>query len=61
VGVDVQRMMVHGQQAEQVIVVLGDCFAGPVPVHRADLELLEVPTELHLDPFPWLAAEFTGW
>ena len=40
-------MVVHGQQAEQVVVVLGDRLAGPVLVDRADLELLVIATELH--------------
>jgi len=48
VGVHVQRVVVHGQQAEQVVVVLGDRLARPVPVHRADLELLEITPELHV-------------
>ena len=38
-GVHVQRVMIHRQQAEQVVVVFGDGLAGPVPVNRADLEL----------------------
>ena len=56
VDVQVQRVVVHREQAEQVVVVLGDRLAGPVLVDRADLELLVVPTELH-DPSPstsWL-------
>ena len=40
-------MVVHGQQAEQVIVVLGDGLARPVLVRRSDLELLIAATELH--------------
>ena len=48
VRVQVQRVVVHGEQAEQVVVVLGDRLARPVLVDRADLELLEVPTELHV-------------
>ena len=47
VRVEVQRVVVHGQQAEQVVVVLRDGLARPVPVNRADLELLEVPSKLH--------------
>ena len=47
VDVHVQRVMVHREQAEQVVVVLGDRLAGPVLVHGADLELLVVPAELH--------------
>ncbi len=47
VRVQVQRMVVHGQQAEQVVVVLGDRLARPVLVDRADLELLVVTAELH--------------
>src|SRR2546429_607432 len=43
-------MVVHGQQAEQVIVVLGDGLARPVFVDRADLEFLVVPTEPHAAP-----------
>src|SRR3954453_21924866 len=37
----------HGEQAEQVVVVLGRPLAGPVPVRRADLELLVAAAELH--------------
>ena len=40
-------MVVHREQAEQVVVVLGDRLARPVLVDRADLELLVVATELH--------------
>ena len=43
--VRVQRMVVHRDHAEQVIVVLGDRLAGPVPVDVADGEVLEVATE----------------
>ena len=42
-------MVVHGQQAEQVVVVLGDRLAWPVLVDRAGLELLIGPSELHRD------------
>jgi hypothetical protein len=57
VGVQVQRVVVHGQQAEQVVVVLGDRLAGPVLVRGADLELLVVAAELHaLRPLCVLAA-----
>src|SRR3712207_6098159 len=41
--VDVQRVVVHGDQAEEVVVVLGDRLGRPVLVDGADLELLEVP------------------
>src|SRR4051812_25847421 len=47
VRVDVQRVVVHRQQAEEVIVGLGDGLARPVPIDRADLELLVVTAELH--------------
>src|SRR4051794_24504572 len=47
VRVDVQRVVVHRQQAEEVVVVLGYGLARPVPVDRADLELLVVTAELH--------------
>jgi hypothetical protein len=40
--VDVQRMVVHRQQAEEVIVALGDGLRRPVLVDGPDLELLEV-------------------
>jgi hypothetical protein len=46
VRVQVQRVVVHGQQTEQVIVVLGDGLARPVLVEGTDLELLVVPAEL---------------
>ena len=44
-GVGVQRVVVHRDHAEQVVVVLGDRLARPVPVHVADDEVLEVPAE----------------
>ena len=40
--VDVQRVVVHRDQAEQVVVRLGDGLGRPVLVDGADLELLEV-------------------
>src|SRR4051812_2697276 len=40
--VDVQRVVVHRQQAEEVVVALGDGLGRPVLVDRALLELLEV-------------------
>src|SRR3954465_2331812 len=40
-------MVVHRQQAEEVVVVLGHRLARPVLVRRTDLELLVVPAELH--------------
>ena len=43
--VGVQRVVVHRDHAEEVVVVLGDRLAGPVPVDVADLEVLEVPPE----------------
>ena len=44
-GVGVQRVVVHRDHAEQMIVVLGDRLAGPVLVDVADLEILEVAAE----------------
>jgi hypothetical protein len=38
----VQRVVVHREQAEHVVVRLGDGLRGPVLVDRPDLELLEV-------------------
>ena len=43
--VGVQRMVVHRDHAEQVVIGLGDGLAGPVLVDVADLEVLEVATE----------------
>ena len=40
--VEVQRVVVHRDQAEQVVVGLGHGLGGPVLVDGADLELLEV-------------------
>jgi hypothetical protein len=40
--VEVERMVVHGDQAEEVVVGLGDRLARPVAVDVADFELLEV-------------------
>src|SRR5581483_1924648 len=44
-GVGVEGVVVHGDHAEEVVVVLGDRLARPVPVDVADLEVLEVPAE----------------
>jgi hypothetical protein len=38
-------MMVHGDHAEQMVVVFGDGLPRPVPVHVTDDEVLEVATE----------------
>src|SRR5260221_4734429 len=48
-GVEVERVMVHRDQAEEVVVVLGDRLPRPVPVGRADLELLQVAAERTVD------------
>ena len=40
--VDVERVVVHRDQAEQVVVGLGNRLGGPVLVDGTDLELLEV-------------------
>ena len=48
VRVQVERVVVHGEQAEQVVVVLGDRLARPVLVDRADLELFVRAPEFHL-------------
>ena len=48
VGVDVQRVVVHGDHAEQVVVGLGDRLARPVLVDVADLEVLQVAAEAGL-------------
>jgi hypothetical protein len=42
-------MVVHRQQAEEVVVVLGDRLARPMLVDGAYLELLVVTAELHGD------------
>jgi hypothetical protein len=41
-------MVVHRDQAEQVVVVLGHRLSGPVFVHCPDLELFVIPAELHV-------------
>ena len=43
--VEVRRMVVHRDQAEEVVVVLGDRLARPVLVDVARLEVLVVPAE----------------
>jgi len=40
--VEVQRVVIHRDEAEQVVVGLGHRLGRPVPVDGADLELLEV-------------------
>ena len=47
--VGVQRVVVHRDHAEQVVVVLGDGLARPVAVDVADLEVLEVTAERAVD------------
>src|SRR5207302_3096015 len=47
VRVEVQRVVVHGDETEKVIVVLGHGLARPELVDGTDLELLEVAAELH--------------
>src|SRR5262249_13245273 len=42
--VDVERVVIHGQQAEEVVVGLGHRLRRPVLVNGPDLELLEVAT-----------------
>jgi hypothetical protein len=49
VRVEVQRVVVHRQQAEEVVVILGDGLAGPVLVGGPDLELLVAAPELHTE------------
>src|SRR5207244_12118538 len=48
VRIDVQRVVVHRDHAEQVVVGLGDRLARPVPVDVADLEVLQVAPEPRL-------------
>src|SRR5580658_10920629 len=45
--VRVERMVIHRQQAEEVIVGLCDRLARPVPVRGSDVEFLVVAAELH--------------
>jgi hypothetical protein len=44
-----QGVVVHREQAKEVVVVLGYRLAWPVFVDRVDLELLVVPPERHDD------------
>src|SRR6476620_3651916 len=60
VGVGVQRVVVHRDHAEQVVVGLGDGLAGPVLVDVADLEVLEVAAETGLAGIE-LAAAHSGY
>src|ERR1700682_2944008 len=47
VRIDVQRMLVHRQQREPDVIVLGDGPAGPMLVDVAGLELLVIAPERH--------------
>jgi hypothetical protein len=47
--------MVHGDQAEEVIICFGYRLARPVLVRRTHFEFFVTPPELHLGPFS------TGW
>ena len=44
-GVGVQRVVVHRDHAEQVVVGLGDCLAGPVLVDVANDKIFEVSSK----------------
>jgi hypothetical protein len=51
----VERVVVHGDHAEEMVVGLGDRLARPVAVDVAHLEVLEVPAEralVHGHPLP---------
>src|SRR3546814_12904123 len=45
-GIEMQRVRVHRQQREPDVVRFGDGAAGPVLVDVADLEVLEIATDL---------------
>src|SRR5262245_34456367 len=45
--IDVKRIVVHGQHAEEGVVHLGNVSSGPVPVDVADGEFLVVPAKFH--------------
>ena len=40
-----ERVMVHGDHAEQMVVSFGDCLSRPVSVDIADFEVLEMAAE----------------
>ena len=40
--VGVERMMVHGDHAEQMVVSFGDCLSRPVSIDVADFEVFEM-------------------
>ena len=50
VGIDMQRVVVHSEHAEERIVVLGNGATGPVLINGSDLKLFKTATKLHLDP-----------
>src|SRR5882757_6053950 len=47
VGVQVERVVIHGEEAEEMVVVFRDRLSRPVLVDRTDLELLVGPPEPH--------------
>jgi hypothetical protein len=56
----VERVVVHGDHAEQVIVVFGDGFPRPVAIDVADLEFLIVPAERTFMDHPCASASSMG-
>ena len=43
--IGVERVMVHGDHAEQMVIGFGDCLAGPMPINVADFEVFEMATK----------------
>src|SRR3989442_1003685 len=47
VGIDVERIMVHGEHTEEHVVGLGDRTTRPMFIEGTDLELFKAATKLH--------------
>src|SRR5437016_4947565 len=48
IGIDVQRIVIHGKHAEERIVILGDGATWPVLIDRSNFKLFKSSAELHL-------------
>src|SRR5205807_1248072 len=48
VGIDVERIMIHGEHTEEHVVGFGDCTTRPVFIQGTDLELFVTAAKLHI-------------
>ena len=43
--VGVERVVVHGDHAEQMVIGFGDCLSGPMPINVSDFEVFKMATK----------------